>query len=68
MRALLESSRGRNDRAQLQEYFAQPKHRINEGKATIDLLVFDTTARVAYLSRGTSYHLDWRTFTFDADQ
>jgi hypothetical protein len=64
MRGLLETSRGQNDLAQLQEYFAEPKHRINEGKATIDLLVFDTTARAAYVSRGTSYHLDWRSFDF----
>jgi hypothetical protein len=68
MRSLLESSRGRNDLARLQEYFAQPKHRINEGKATIDLLVFDTSSRVAYVSRGTSYHLDWRTFEFGSEK
>jgi len=66
MRVLLEGSRGQNDLVRLQEYFAEPKHRINEGKATIDLLVFDTTARVAHLSRGTSYHLDWHAFRFDS--
>ena len=48
----------------LQEYSADPQHRINEGMSTIDLLVFDTTKRVAHLSRGTSYRLEWRTFTF----
>jgi isopenicillin-N N-acyltransferase-like protein len=68
MRALLENSRGRNDLARLQEYFAQPNHRISEGKGTIDLLVFDTTSRVAHMSRGTSYHLDWRTFAFGSEK
>ena len=68
MRVLLESSRGQNDLVRLQECFAQPKHRINEGKPTIDLLVFDTTSRAAYVSRGTSYLLDWRTFTFRSEK
>jgi hypothetical protein len=41
---------------------------INVGKATIDMMVFDTTARAAYLSRGPSYKTAWRTFTFTAKQ
>ncbi len=60
----VESSKGRNNLAHLQEYFADPKYTINAGKATIDMMVFDTTSRTAYLSRGTSYRLDWRKFTF----
>lgn len=60
----VESSKGRNDLIRLQEYFAEPKHGINVGKATIDMMVFDATARTAYLSRGTSYALAWRTITF----
>lgn len=60
----VESSYGQNNLARLQEYFAEPKYTINAGKATIDMMVFDTTARTAYLSRGTSYGLDWRKFTF----
>jgi hypothetical protein len=63
----LQSSAGRNALAGLQKYFAAPEFRISEGKATIDMMVFDTTARVAYLSRGPAYHLDWHTFTFGAD-
>jgi hypothetical protein len=60
----VESSNGQNNLARLQEYFAEPKYTINVGKATIDMMVFDTTTRTAYLSRGTSYRLDWRKLTF----
>ena len=60
----VESSNGQNSLSRLQEYFAEPKYTINAGKSTIDMMVFDTTARTAYLSRGTSYGLDWRKFTF----
>lgn len=61
---LLRESQGKNDLSRLQDYLADPKHKINVGKDTIDMMLFDTTARTAYLSRGTSYHLSWREFTF----
>jgi hypothetical protein len=61
---LLSGTRGKNDLAQLQEYFADSKHQINVGRPTIDLMVFDTTARRAYLSRGPNYGLAWREFAF----
>jgi hypothetical protein len=64
---LLDDSRGRNDLVLLQSYFADREYTINQGKGTIDMMVFDTTARTAYLSRGTSYGLDWQKFAF-ADQ
>jgi hypothetical protein len=63
---LLRASGGKNDLARLQDYFAAPKYAINVGKATIDMMVFDTTARVAHLSRGSSYRLAWRAFEFGA--
>jgi heme-binding NEAT domain protein len=63
---LLRHSRGKNDLARLQDYFAEPKYKINQGKRTIDMMVFDTTARSAYLSRGSSYMLSWREFAFGA--
>jgi hypothetical protein len=63
---LLKGTQGKNDLARLQDYFADPKHKINMGKATIDMMVFDTTARKAHLSRGTSYQLAWREFAFGA--
>jgi hypothetical protein len=61
---LLEKSAGKNDLACLQDYFSDPVHSINMGPATIDMMVFDTTARRAYLSRGSSYKLGWREFGF----
>lgn len=51
---LLDQSQGKNDLSRLQDYFADPQYKINAGKSTIDMMVFDTTARVAYLSRGSS--------------
>jgi len=64
MYELLGESRGKNDLVRLQDYFADSRHQINVGKATIDMMVFDTTARTAYLSRGSSYQLSWRKFEF----
>jgi hypothetical protein len=63
---LLALSSGTNDLATLQDYFADPKHGICVGRATIDMMVFDTTNRRAYLSRGPSYGTDWRRFAFPA--
>jgi hypothetical protein len=63
---LLAEARGKTELARLQDYFADPKYAINVGKDTIDMMVFDTTARTAYLSRGPSYEIAWRTFTFAA--
>ena len=34
------------------------------GKATIDMMVFDTTARTAHLSRGPEYGVAWRPYGF----
>jgi hypothetical protein len=61
---LLGESRTKNDLQQLQTYLADPDRKINVGKGTIDMMVFDTTARAAYLSRGSSYNLSWRRFAF----
>src|SRR5262249_19579313 len=61
---LLRESQGKNDLVRLQAYFADPRYKINVGKGTIDMMVFDTTARAAYLSRGSSYNVSWREFVF----
>lgn len=61
---LLRQTAGRNRLAQLQQYFADPTRQINVGPGTIDMMVFDATKRTAYLSRGTSYGLQWRRFQF----
>jgi hypothetical protein len=63
---LLWESQGKNDLSRLQDYFADPKYKINGAKGTIDMMVFDTTARTAYLSRGSSYQVSWREFVFGA--
>jgi hypothetical protein len=63
---LLRKSQGTNDLARLQAYYADPTYRISAGKGTIDMMVFDTTARAAYLSRGPSYKASWREFEFGA--
>ena len=62
---LLYDTRGKNDLAQLQSYFSDPAYEINVGQGTIDMMVFDTTARKAYVSRGSSYKLSWREFAFE---
>ncbi len=64
---LLRESQGKNDLSRLQDYLADPKYKINMGKGTIDMMVFDTTARTAYLSRGSSYNVSWRAFVFGAE-
>jgi hypothetical protein len=56
---------GKFDRAAMQKVFADPTCGISVGKGTIDMMVFDCTARTAYLSRGPSYGVDWKEFTFD---
>lgn len=61
---LLSESTGKNDLARLQDYFSDPAYKINAGKSTIDMMVFDTSAKVAHLSRGSSYGTAWRTFGF----
>jgi isopenicillin-N N-acyltransferase-like protein len=63
---LLRTTQGKNSLTRLQDYFGDPKHKINVGKGTIDMMVFDTTARTAHLSRGTSYKASWREFAFGA--
>jgi hypothetical protein len=46
--------------------FEDPKREINVGKSTIDMMVFDTTKRTAWLSRGPSYRVAWKKFEFPA--
>jgi hypothetical protein len=63
---LLRETQGKNNLTRLQDYFADTKYKIHVGKGTIDMMVFDTTARTAHLSRGTSYNASWREFRFGA--
>lgn len=64
MYELLEGAAGTTDLRRLQGFFEDPTCGISAGKSTIDMMVFDTTERVAYLSRGPSYGIRWREFAF----
>ena len=55
---------GRYDAGKMKTLFADPACGVCVGKGTIDMMVFDCTAATAYLSRGPSYKVDWKTFTF----
>ena len=61
---LMVAASGKVDRRSLQAWFEDPKGGIAVGKGTIDLMVFDTTAREAHLSRGPSYGVHWQKFAF----
>ncbi len=62
----LAASPAKWDAGKLQSLFADPKCEICVGKGTIDMMVFDCTAEKAFLSRGPSYGVDWKEYTFGA--
>jgi hypothetical protein len=62
---LLKEEDGKIDAGRLQHFFAEPKCGISVGKGTIDMMVYNTTRRVAYLSRGPSYGAEWKEYRFD---
>jgi hypothetical protein len=64
MDALLDRTRGRTDLDAMRTNFGDPARGICVGKATIDLMVFDTTALTAQLSRGPEYGVAWRQYGF----
>jgi hypothetical protein len=64
MDSLLDQTRGRTELHALQQHFGDPARGICVGKATIDMMVFDTTNRTAHLSRGPHYGVDWRAYRF----
>ena len=57
--------KGKVDGAWLRECFADEKYAICVG-STIDMMVYDTTTRHAWLSRGPGYGTDWRKFTLES--
>ena len=61
---LLKASAPQTDRETLASFFSEPSCGISVGKATIDMMIFDTTDRTAYLSRGPSYQVAWHEFRF----
>jgi hypothetical protein len=61
---LLEAERGEVSRETLMRSFADPSCGISVGKPTIDMMVFDSTARRASFSRGPAYGVNWTEFGF----
>jgi hypothetical protein len=65
---LLARTAGKNDRETLQRYFTEREYPIVQWKSplnkTIDIMVFDTTERKAYVTRGPDFRLEWREFGF----
>jgi hypothetical protein len=70
MYKLLAQTAGKNDRETIEKYFVSREDGIMAWKSpvnkTIDVMIFDTKARKAYLTRGPEYHLEWREFGFPA--
>jgi hypothetical protein len=68
MYTLLEQSAGKNNRKTLENYFLSPDDGIlswkNPNNKSIDVMIYDTTARKAYLTRGPEFRLEWREFMF----
>jgi hypothetical protein len=62
MDALLDRTRGHTDLEAMRANFADPTRGICVGRATIDMMVFDTTTRTAHLSRGPDYGVAWREY------
>jgi hypothetical protein len=62
---LLAAAKGQLDGGRLQDYFGDLKAGICNRTGTIDMMVFDTTAREAVVSRGPGYAPPrWKRFTF----
>lgn len=61
----LKERSGKVDGAFLRECFACGDYGICVGPSTIDMMVYDTTARRAWLSRGPDYGVEWREFGFE---
>jgi hypothetical protein len=61
---LLDPVKGEIELATLQSAFTDPACGICVGQTTIDIMVFDTTHRTAYFSRGADYGIQWREYRF----
>jgi isopenicillin-N N-acyltransferase-like protein len=65
MNDLLAGAAGKIDLETMQHFFQEPSCGISVGRGTIDMMVYNTTRREAWLSRGPEYGVDWKHFTFD---
>lgn len=69
MRELLADASGRIDRAAMQGFFADHETKwICKHFSSIDAMVFDTTSRTAYVTRGPGCLGRWRAFSFNPDE
>jgi hypothetical protein len=66
---LLTRTAGMNNKDQIQEYLEDPKYGIASAgprkNVSIDVMLFDTTAKKAYFTRGPNYGIEWREYGFD---
>jgi hypothetical protein len=62
----MDTHHGQVDARRMQVLLEDPGYEISVGKSTIDMMVFDTTKRVAWVSRGPSYRVAWKKFEFPA--
>lgn len=60
----LQAQSPHNSLESLQRHFADRQYEICVGKSTIDMMVFDTRNRIAHLSRGPEYNVEWKQFEF----
>jgi hypothetical protein len=61
--ALLAEGAGKIDAGYIQRMYADTTQGIGRG-VTLDMIVFDLTARQAYISRGPLYGVDWHRYAF----
>jgi hypothetical protein len=62
---LLAGARGKLDRATLQGFFGDHQSTICKHFSTLDAMLFDTTTRTAYVTRGPGCSGRWQRFGFE---
>ncbi len=61
---LLSAESERIDLGRMQHFFQDSGCGISVGKSTLDMMIYDTTAKAAWLSRGPAYGTTWKKFEF----
>jgi len=64
---MVEASRGKIDRRTLQGFYGDHQSTICKHFGTLDVVVFNTTQREAYVSRGPGCLGHWQRFSFSAE-
>jgi hypothetical protein len=65
---LIDKNKDQLDGAKLRGLLGDPQAGICVGKGTIDMMLFDCTARKAHVSRGPAWAKTWRTFKFESKE